>query len=68
MRVFEILSCQPVSAILTIDLELLAVIFQVLRDSLVGLDLLVAAEAFDFKPLALVLDMLLKVFEVDALV
>jgi len=68
LRILEVFSGQPVAAKLTINLEFLAVVLQMFGNAFVGLDLLVAAEALDFKALAFVLNVLFKVFKIHALV
>ena len=63
----ELLSLEPVTAEIAIDLEFGALVFQMFLNSLERLDLLGATEALYFESLALVLDMLLEVLQVDAL-
>lgn len=65
--VFELFSLIPVSTVVAIDLQLGAVISQMLVNSFDSLNNLTAAKAFNLHALALVLDVLFKIFQEDAL-
>ena len=67
LLVFEVFSGPPVAAVLAVDLELGAVELEVVGDAFESLDLFLAAETLDLEALALVVDVLFKVFQVDAL-
>ena len=63
----KLFSLEPVSAKVAINLELRTSVLQVLLNSFEGLDGLRTAEALDFEALALDIDVLLKIFEIDTL-
>lgn len=63
----ELFSLEPVTAEITIDLKFRTIVLKMLLDSLQGLDLLWTAKTFDFKALALDIDMLFEIFKKDAL-
>jgi hypothetical protein len=67
LRIFKLLSLVPVSTVVAIDLQLRAVISQMLVNSFDSLNNLTAAKALNLHALALVLDMLFKVFQEYAL-
>lgn len=65
--VLEVLTGHPVSTELAVDLQLKTVVFEMLQNSLVCSHLLLAAEALNYESLALGLDVLLEVLNVDTL-
>ena len=62
LLLFELFSLEPVSTEEAIDLEFGARVLQMLLDSLEGLNRLRTAEAFNFKALTFVFNMLFEVF------
>ena len=62
LLLFELFSLEPVSTEEAIDLEFGARVLQMLLDSLEGLNGLRTAEAFNFKALTFVFNMLFEVF------
>jgi hypothetical protein len=62
LLLFELFSLEPVSAEEAIDLEFGARVLQMLLDTLEGFNRLRTAEAFNFKALTFVFNMLFEVF------